>query len=321
MAGKICSICGKPSGIYPLCKDCFNLRDEGKIIQCPDCKSWYYKNKYCTVCNTNMLNEEEEIEVERQPQEDKKCIICGEYAPNGPLCRDCYYEMLEIKDSFDKNQKVFQLRDYYFNLKSNIYRIKNFEYVQSNCLKLMALAVLSKEIYDELSLTNRVVNDIKEIIEKKSTQEQQEISDTKKIKNNDIEDEHKEEIKRTDDGHYVKSDAEAIIDNILYGELRIVHCYNKKVPIDSEEQTITCDWFIPVVSSRKGIYIEYWGMNTKKYLANKERKLKQYKEHNIPLINIEKDEYKDIQGLTDRLISEINTLAKKYFKITDFIDP
>ena len=60
-------------------------------------------------------------------------------------------------------------------------------------------------------------------------------------------------------------------------------------------------------------------MNTKEYLENKERKKKSYKEHDIPLIEIEKDEYKDRRGLEDRLISEMNAMAYKYFRVTDFI--
>ena len=39
----------------------------------------------------------------------------------------------------------------------------------------------------------------------------------------------------------------------------------------------------------------------------------------IPLIEIEKDDYRDRQGLTDRIISEINKLARKYFNITDYL--
>lgn len=123
---------------------------------------------------------------------------------------------------------------------------------------------------------------------------------------------------RTADGHYVKSNPESVIDDILY-DLRIVHCYEKKVPISADEQTITADWFIPVTDGRHGIYLEYWGMNTKEYLENKDRKRKSYREHDIPLIEIEKDDYKDRRGLEDRLISEINALAQKYFRIIDFI--
>lgn len=314
-----CPICGEPTRIYMgnarkdrLCGKHADELKAGKIEQCPDCSAWINAGETCK-CRTKS---QKSAAPERQTQENKKCIVCGETAQNGPLCKDCYYEMLDVKDSFDKNQKSFQLTDYYFNLRTNIYRMKNFDYIQANCLKLMALAVLLKELYDNTSLTDRIVNDIKEIIEKKRPEEEKE----KTSEFSKIQDSRKEEIKRTMDGHYVKSDAECIIDDILYSDLRILHCYEKKVPIDAEEQTIMADWFIPVHNSRKGIYIEYWGMNTKEYLKNKERKLTAYKDHNIPLINIEKDDYKDRQGLADRLIQEINLLAKKHFKIDNFLD-
>ena len=131
-------------------------------------------------------------------------------------------------------------------------------------------------------------------------------------------DSHREELRRTSDGHYVKSDPEVTIDDILY-ELRIVHCYERKVPIDADEQTVKCDWFIPVQDNRHGIYIEYWGMNTKEYLVNKERKRKAYRDNDLPLIEIEKDDYKDRQGLADRLIQEINKLAREYFRVTKYL--
>lgn len=44
--------------------------------------------------------------------------------------------------------------------------MKNFDFVQSNCNKLMALAVLTKDLFGEQSLTDRVVIDIKDVIEK-----------------------------------------------------------------------------------------------------------------------------------------------------------
>ena len=59
---------------------------------------------------------------------------------------------------------------------------------------------------------------------------------------------------------------------------------------------------------------------SKEYLENKERKRKSYKENKIPLIEIEKDDYRDRQGLTDRIISEINKLAKKHFNIINRVN-
>lgn len=313
----VCPICGETTSSYMgnyrkdrLCKKhAFDFKN-GKIVQCDKCGEWHNVGK---PCKCGKLTQSDETPIERQRQADGKCIVCGEVAPSGSLCRDCYYEMIDFKDTFDKNAKVFELKDYYFNLRSNIYRMKNFDYIQSNCNKLMALAVLTKDLFGEQSLTDRIVTDIKDIIEKKSPKEEQKSSEYTKIQ-----DSRKEEVLRTADGHYVKSNPESVIDDILY-DLRIVHCYEKKVPISADEKTITADWFIPVTDSRHGIYIEYWGMNTKEYLENKDRKRKSYREHDIPLIEIEKDDYKDRRGLEDRLISEINALAQKYFRITDFI--
>ena len=311
-----CNLCGGESGKYYLCFKCNRLKEEGKVQKCVDCSQWYYVDKGC---KCRMVKKAPEAKVVRPLPSDKIpagngiCIVCGENAPNGYLCRDCYYEMRDYKDSFDKNSKVFDMKDYYFNLRSNIYRMKTFDYIKSNCSKLMAIANFVNELYSDTSLTDRAVNDIKDIIESKKPKEETKVSEEAKEK-----DSHKEEIRRTCDGHYVKSDPEIIIDDILY-ENRIVHCYEKKVPIDSDEQTIKCDWFIPVTDNRHGIYIEYWGMNTKEYLQNKERKRKAYKDHKIPLIEIEKDDPKDKPGLTDRIISEINKLAREHFNVTDYL--
>jgi hypothetical protein len=311
-----CNLCGGESGKYYLCFKCNKLKEEGKVQKCVDCSQWYYVDKGC---KCRMVKKAPEAKVVRPLPSDKIpagngiCIVCGENAPNGYLCRDCYYEMRDYKDSFDKNSKVFDMKDYYFNLRSNIYRMKTFDYIKSNCNKLMAIANFVNELYRDTSLTDRAVNDIKDIIESKKPKEETKVSEEAKEK-----DSHKEEIRRTCDGHYVKSDPEIIIDDILY-ENRIVHCYEKKVPIDSDEQTIKCDWFIPVTDNRHGIYIEYWGMNTKEYLQNKERKRKAYKDHKIPLIEIEKDDPKDKPGLTDRIISEINKLAREHFNVTDYL--
>ena len=314
-----CNLCGGQSGKYYLCFNCNKLKEEGKVAKCDDCGKWYYVNKGCSCKTTNVKKEPKTVKYTPAEKTQKEvagngvCIICSEDSPNGHLCRDCYYEMRDFKDSFDRNSTSFDMKDYYFNLRSNIYRMKTFDYIQSNCTKLMAISNFVSELYHDDSLTDRVVNDITDIIEAKKPKEEVKISEEVKQK-----DSHKEELKRTCDGHYVKSDPEIVIDDILY-ENRIVHCYEKKVPIDCDEQTIKCDWFIPVTDSRHGIYIEYWGMNTKEYKQNKERKRQSYKEHDIPLIEIEKDDYRDKQGLTDRIISEINKLARKYFNITDYL--
>ena len=151
-----CILCGGNSGKYHFCLKCNKLKDEGKVIKCSKCGQWHYLDVNCK-CETENVRE--------TINSDNKCIVCGENAPNGHLCRDCYYEMRDFKESFDKNSKVFDMKDYYFNLRSNIYRMKTFDYIKSNCNKLMAIANFVVETYKDTSLVDRIVNDIKEIID------------------------------------------------------------------------------------------------------------------------------------------------------------
>ncbi len=305
----ICPICGEPTRVYmgnarkdKLCgkhadmlkKEEIKVNDEGLFI---DVKSNKILNHdYCA-------------------NENKKsnCIVCGTETKTGYLCRECYYEMKDYMDSFDKNKPSFELRDYYYNLKQNIFRMRTFDYVKSNCNKLIALATITKNIHNDSSLIDRVVKDVEDLIAAKKPK-----NDTNVVPESISKDSQKEELIRTKDGHRVKSQGELVIDDILY-EAKIVHCYEKKVPIDMDEQAIVCDWFIPIIDTRRGIYIEYWGKKTKEYLENKKRKQETYKKYDIPVIEIEKDEYKDTQGLSDRLVQEINKIAKEKYNYDQYI--
>ena len=35
-----CPVCGKSTQFYPLCEECHNLKDEGKISRCIICGKW-----------------------------------------------------------------------------------------------------------------------------------------------------------------------------------------------------------------------------------------------------------------------------------------
>lgn len=96
---------------------------------------------------------------------------------------------------------------------------------------------------------------------------------------------------RTSDGHFVRSKAEAIIDDWLYNN-GVVHAYEKCVPI---EEDMYCDFYIP----EKRVYIEYWGYENKpKYLERKEKKIALYEKYDLSLIELID---KDIQNLDDVL--------------------
>ena len=98
---------------------------------------------------------------------------------------------------------------------------------------------------------------------------------------------------RTNDGHYVRSRAEVIISNWLFGEC-IAHAYDKRVPI---EEDVYCDFYIP-----KGkIYIEFWGYeDDEKYLARKQKKRELYKKYNLNLIEIDNSKINNIDDFLPR---------------------
>jgi hypothetical protein len=98
---------------------------------------------------------------------------------------------------------------------------------------------------------------------------------------------------RTNDGHYVRSRAEVIISNWLFGEC-IAHAYEKRVPI---EEDVYCDFYIP-----KGkIYIEFWGYEEdEKYLARKQKKRELYKKYNLNLIEIDNSKINNIDDFLPR---------------------
>ena len=98
-----------------------------------------------------------------------------------------------------------------------------------------------------------------------------------------------------DDGHRVRSKAEQQIDNWLYHH-GVLHAYETAIPGAKR-----CDFEIP----RPGgsIYIEYWGMNTKAYLKDKQNKQKIYRDNNLSLIELEAKDLKQLdQILTKALL-------------------
>ncbi|MBQ3639960.1 MAG: hypothetical protein II955_05520, partial [Clostridia bacterium] len=82
--GKTCAVCGKPSGIYPLCPACFKLRDEGKIQKCEKCEKWHLTTEPCDCA----------VEVEKPPKAKSiglKCLTCdNEATPGFHFCTACW---------------------------------------------------------------------------------------------------------------------------------------------------------------------------------------------------------------------------------------
>ena len=78
-----CQICGKPTKFnFPLCKDCNELKEQGKITQCKDCGEWYDPNQ---PCKCKRKNKEEIIK-----ESELTCIICGKPSNGKHFCFECW---------------------------------------------------------------------------------------------------------------------------------------------------------------------------------------------------------------------------------------
>ncbi len=109
---------------------------------------------------------------------------------------------------------------------------------------------------------------------------------------------------RTLDGHYVRSRAEVIIDNLLY-QYGLVHAYERKIIIGDEE--VLSDFYLPAGK----VYIEFWGLeDDPKYAERKKKKIEFYKKNDIPLIEISDN---DILSLDDHLPRKLKDYGIKVY--------
>ncbi len=102
---------------------------------------------------------------------------------------------------------------------------------------------------------------------------------------------------RAEDGHFVRSLSETLIDNWLYNN-NFIHCYEKKLPI---KENVLCDFYL----KEKDIYIEFWGIQDEAYLLRKNEKIQIYRNNNLKLVNLEMNDIMDIDTVLPNKIREI----------------
>jgi hypothetical protein len=106
---------------------------------------------------------------------------------------------------------------------------------------------------------------------------------------------------RTQDGHFVRSKAEVIIDDFLY-HYGLVHTYEKKLPVIGDD--MICDFYIPPGTGRpQAVYIEFWGMEKDpKYQERMKAKIAVYEKYQLRLIQLTDA---DLQNLDDVLTRKL----------------
>jgi len=310
-----CINCGGESGKYALCFKCNRLKEEGKIIKCENCGKWHDASKPCDCKKTTSI-------VKAKPQENKNvegvCVICGKNAPNGPLCYECFKKKEAEKAEFMGKRSKQEALDHYFNQRNCIFKIKNPEYMENGAIRMFAIAE-ELALYKENYLKDRVVDDVKALMERKKVkkEKQKKKDNISVVSNSDATEKQSKSFDdvdyrkqwaaehQCDDGHYVRSYSELLIDNWLYNN-GYRHAYEKSVFICTEpDAVVLSDFYIP----DGNVYIEFWGLNDdQRYLKRKEKKLKMYKDNNLNLISLEEA---DVKRLNDILPRKLFDYIKK----------
>lgn len=313
-----CPICGDVTSSYMgktyradrLCRKHANDFKNGKIERCDKCGEWHATDKPC-LCDGDF----EDVRVVLKEKGGHKCPICDSLTKNKFICNDCYKISNSHLSMIDKNITTTGLNDYYFNLKNYIYRSEysDEKIFQSHLIKLFTLADLNKKIYHRDALFNKVFDDITDIKTYKNNKQQKENKKETSVKEKIDKYLNTPGVKRAIDGHFVKSDGEETIDNLLF-RLKDKHVY-EQVVTQITERTVVCDWYI-YITDEYGIYVELWGIDKDyNYNLNKEEKRALYKKHDLPLIEIEKDEvYGDSAGLLSRIKQQVEMYKEEIRK-------
>lgn len=304
MAGT-CDVCGAPSGQYPICLKCNTLKKEGKVAKCDSCGKWYLGLGGCLCKQTPSTPPADPSEThERKGDSDKICFVCGADSSKGPLCLECYRKKELVKKEFEKERTRQQVLDHYFAQKSMLYRIKDTSYIENGVLRLIAIAEELSLLHRDPYLRDRLDTDIKALLQRKvvpqeKTKEETAPSKESVKKSFDDEDYRKQWLAehQCDDGHYVRSYSELLIDNWLYNN-GYVHAYEKSVfMITDPDAVVLSDFYLP----GGDVYIEFWGLNDdQRYLDRKAKKIKMYTENNLNLISLEEADVKRLNDIMPR---------------------
>lgn len=296
---KVCAICGKPSGKYPLCPSCFQLRDAKKIEKCEKCGEWHYTGKLCK-CQLVFAKKYTEL-----PSEGfEKCIACGAKTTGYAFCKNCWNryttdEMLELLN----NPATPQNKE---NNKKQEGSAKASETEPSNTVVIIDENNKSKCITcgkktDGLLFCGSCYHKYKDknLLFRITRCNSVELLDA------DYEGKY-----ICADGHIVKSKSERDIDNYLF-EKCIQHAYEKDWSYGkTAKEILKPDFCLPnYLGKGKDVYIEHWGYeeNNIQYTKTKKFKMPIYKNSGITLVcTYEKTDTGKIDSVLDRKLKKEN---------------
>jgi len=226
--------------------------------------------------------------------EPGECIICGELTQciEHDFCYECFCEIRNLKYMYS-NSSQNELIDLYnkrlIKAKENINKLDIIEFQK----EMFALAENEDEKFYGGYLLPHLLKDIEEI---KSLKNKKDFANN--FRDNDYRQKWPAEY-QCDDGHYVRSPYELIIDNWLHHH-NYKHEYEKSVFMkNAPDEIVLSDFYLP----EENIYIEFWGIEeNEKYKNRKEQKIKLYDENKLKRIDLTKNDIKRLNDILPRLI-------------------
>lgn len=161
MAGKTCAICGKPSGMYPLCVACMKEKNNGNVVKCEKCGAWHRASETC-VCSAQAVKAPELVKSEKAkaPEGIGQCIICGADSGSKYFCKSCYSKFKDHTVIL----KVINCRDFEIEEKyadGVIYMCKDGHKVRSK----------SEKMIDDFLFENKILHAYEKVLDVDGTEE------------------------------------------------------------------------------------------------------------------------------------------------------
>lgn len=299
--GKACQICGKNSGMYPLCAEHMAMKSEGLVEKCTECGKWHLSSEYCDC----QIEEYEELPTEGF----NKCVECGTETDGYAFCLECWkrYPVSEMLDILNKKIRIKNLED---DEESEDVKTEEPEITED---EKNHVVIINEENKSKCITCGRKTDGLlfcsycykkyknKDLLFK--------ITNCSSV---ELLDENYEGRYTCKDGHVVKSKSERDIDNYLF-ENGIQHAYEKELPYGAGNKDILHpDFYLPhYLGKGKHVYLEHWGYNENniQYTKTKAFKMPIYKELGITLIcTYEKTDTGKIDAVLER------KLNKKFIK-------
>lgn len=293
-----CEKCGKYSGKYPLCKECYYKEEGAETIDTTETKE---DKLICPICGDP---------TRVYMGKARKDRLCGKHADmlkNGWIELNDKNEYQTTEDFLKKSEGKSAIPKYEKdNNTKNTKEINNEESTLDNNIIIINESNKSKCITCGKKTDGLLF--CADCYRKYSKKEL--LFKITACSSVELLDEDYEGRYTCKDGHIVKSKSEREIDNFLFAN-DIPHAYEKTLPYGkTDKEVLHPDFYLPnYLGKGKHVWLEHWGYNENniQYTKTKKFKMPIYEKLGITLIcTYEKSDAGDIDAALERKLNKLN---------------